>query len=248
MKKLLGLLFLPFALFATLNDKPLIVGTTSGYAPYVSLNDRGEYEGFDIDFAEALAKKLGRQLVIKDYGTMPGLMLALKQGKADALIWAVSITEERSKAMEMIYYQGEQTTEMPVVFWKKIPEGIRSFEDLAKGEVSVEAGSYQESVLRKYPNLRIKNLASLNDAVMDLKYGKALATCMDTSLLPRFLAQYPDLKVVQMPLPPEERSAGNGICVAKSNPELAAKVRKAVEELIADGKISAIEKKWSLSK
>ncbi len=28
-------------------EKPLIVGTTSGYAPYVSLNSQGDYEGFD---------------------------------------------------------------------------------------------------------------------------------------------------------------------------------------------------------
>ena len=36
----------------------LIVGTTSAYAPFVSLDEQGKYVGFDIDIAEELAKKL----------------------------------------------------------------------------------------------------------------------------------------------------------------------------------------------
>lgn len=55
--------------FSTVIANDLIVGTTSGYAPYVSINAEGEYEGFDIDVAKALADKLGRKLVIKDFGT-----------------------------------------------------------------------------------------------------------------------------------------------------------------------------------
>ncbi len=251
MKIFLNLLFLPFALFANQKEGPLVIGTTSGYAPYVSLNDRGEYEGFDIDLAELLAKKIGRPLAIKDFGGMSGLMLALKQGRADALIWAISITAERSKAMEMIYYQGEQVQEMPVVFWNAVPDGIRSFDDLGKdlkNTVSVEAGSYQETVLQKYPKIKLKNLSSLNDAIIDLKYGKSIASCMDPSLLPRFQAQYPELKTILLPLPPEEQSTGNGICVKKSNTQLAAQIRKAIDELKAEGKIEELEKKWKLIK
>lgn len=81
----------------TKEEKVLNVGTTSGYAPYVSLNTEGQYEGFDIDFARLLAAKLGRKLVIEDLGSMPSLILALKQGKVDSLIWAVSITETRQQ-------------------------------------------------------------------------------------------------------------------------------------------------------
>jgi ABC-type amino acid transport substrate-binding protein len=246
MKFFLTLLLLPFALFANAKEEPFTIGTTSGYAPFVSLNDQGEYEGFDIDLAHLLAQKLGKTLSIKDYGSLPGLMLALKQGKVDALIWAISITAERQKMIEMIYYQGEQVREMPVIFWKKIPENIRSFEDLAKSSVSVEAGSFQESVLRKYPGIEIKNLASLNDAVMDLKYGKSTATCIDPSLLSRFQKRYPDLKTIQLPLPLEEQSAGNGICIQKTNTQLISQIRKAIDELKAEGKIKELEKKWNL--
>ncbi len=100
----------------------LVVGTASGYAPYVSLTSYGEYEGFDIDIAKALADKLDLTLKLKDLGSMPSLMIALQQGKVDILLWAISITKARQEKMEMIYYQGSQEMQMPFLFWKTIPK------------------------------------------------------------------------------------------------------------------------------
>ncbi len=111
-------------------EETFTVGTTSGYAPYVSLDSKGQYEGFDIDLAKLVAEKLNKKLVIKDLGSMPSLIIGLKQKKIDAIIWAVSITEERQRQMEMIYYQGEKITTMPLLFWSKIPEDIKGPEDL----------------------------------------------------------------------------------------------------------------------
>lgn len=245
MKKLFILCFLSLKIFAT----DFVVGTSSGYAPYVSLNAQGKYEGFDIDFAELLASKLNKQLVLKDLGSMPSLMLALKQGKIDALIWAVSITEDRLKNIEMVYYQGDKMIEIPFLFWNKIPEGIISIADLDKGSkkaICAEAGSFQEDVLKKFPGINIKNVDKITDAIMEIKFGKSFATTVDPSLLPRYLSQYPEIKVLNLPLPASAQSLGNGIGISKSNQDLARQVRKAVDELIAEGKIAELEKKWKL--
>ena len=174
-----------------------VVGTTSAYAPYVSLNDMGEYVGFDIDIAQELGKKLKRKLVIKDLGSMPSLLLAIKQNKIDALLWAISITEERQKQMEMIYYQGEKVTSLPLLFWKKIPDGITSIETMAKPDVviGVEAGSFQESFLLKVPGLNLKQVDKVMDAILEIKYGKSTATMIDPSLLPIVLKQFPEVKI-----------------------------------------------------
>lgn len=245
MKKLCILCILSLKLFAS----DFVVGTTSGYAPYVSLDAQGKYEGFDIDLAELLAKKLNKKLVLKDLGSMPSLMLALKQGKIDTLIWAVSITEDRLKNIEMVYYQGDKMIEMPFLFWNKIPEGITSIADLGKDSkkaVCAEAGSFQEDVLKKFSGVNIKNVDKITDAIMEIKFGKSFSTTVDPSLLPRFQAQYPEIKVLNLPLPTSAQSLGNGIGISKSNQELAAQVRKAVDELIAEGKIAELEKKWKL--
>ncbi len=226
-----------------------VVGTTSGYAPYVSLNSEGEYEGFDIDLSKLVADKLGKRLVIKDLGSMPSLMIGLKQKKIDAIIWAVSITEERQKQIEMIYYQGEKVTSMPLLFWGKVPDNIQKIEDLQndpKKIICVEAGTYQEQVMRSYPKLALKNVDKITDAIMEIKFGKSLAAAIDHSLVSFAKQQNPEVKVFYFSLPPSQQCLGNGICVNKGNAKLISEVKQAVEELSAEGKILELEKKWKM--
>ena len=252
MKRNLSIFFVVFFCWAkAFAGPPLVIGTTSGYAPYVSLDAKGEYEGFDIDMAKLLAEKLNRTLVLKDLGSMPSLMVGLKQGKIDALIWAVSITEERMKAFEMVYYQGEKETQMPFLFWKEIPATIQSIEDFEKDVkkvICIESGTWQASVLEKFPKVSIKNLDKIMDGMMEIKYGKSWAVAIDPSLVPRFTAQYSEIKVLNVSLPSSEQSLGNGICIAKTNQKLAGEVKIAIEELRLEGKIRELEKKWNLIK
>jgi len=242
-------LFLSIFFISGLFGEDFVVGTTSGYAPYVSLDEEGKYVGFDIDFAEALAKKLDRTLVIKDLGSMPSLFLALKLGKIDAIIWAISITQERQKVVEMVYYQGEKVTQLPMLFWKTIPDNVRRPEDLAnnpKAVVCVEAGSFQEGVLQKVEGLKVKQVDKVMDAILELKFSKACATMIDPSLLSRYKAQFPELKVLDVALAPSQQSLGNGICLSKDNSPLSHDVQQAVEALQNEGQIRLLEEKWGL--
>lgn len=253
MKKYISFLFASLFLtitnpFAFAKDsKPLIVGTASGYAPFVSLNEKGDYEGFDIDVAKEVARKLARPLVLKDCGSMPSLMLALKQKKVDAIIWGISITEDRQKNIELIFYQGERVDTVSLVFWNQIPE-VETLSDLSnlKKPICVEAGSYQEDIFKTCPNISLKYFDGINDVILDLKYGKSQASAIDSSLIPRFKAKYPELKVLSLPLPKELQSMGNGIGLNQSDRVLADKVRKAIEELREEGVIFQLEKKWGL--
>src|SRR5438552_12919514 len=99
----------------------LIVGTAAGYAPFVSINPHGDYEGFDIDVANAVAKQMGKKLVLKDLGSMTSLFTALNQGSIDVIIWGLSITQDRLQKVAMIHYQGSPTNSYPLIFWQKIP-------------------------------------------------------------------------------------------------------------------------------
>lgn len=226
-----------------------VVGTTSGYAPFVSLNAKGKYEGFDIDYSHELANKLNKKLVIKDYGSMNSLMLALNQNKVDTILWAISITEERKKNMEMIYYHGEKITRFPLVFWKNVPSDFKTIDDLSKNPknfVCVEAGSSQEAVMRCYPKLKLRYTDKITDAIMEIKYGKSIATTIDHSLLPTMVAQNPELKIVWMDLPQSEQSYGIGICLNKNSKKLSVAVREAVKQIKEDDILEKLEKKWNL--
>lgn len=228
----------------------LRVATTSGYAPYVSLDLEGNYEGFDIDLAKEICKKVKKKLVIQDLGSMPSILMALKKKKVDAAIWAISITPERQKEMEMVSYQGDVLNDMPFLFWKTVPEKVKNIEDLAqdsKWNVCVEAGSYQDAVVQSYPKLKIKYLDKINDTILELKYSKAIAAPVDHSLVEHIKKQYPEIQVRYFPLAENLKSFGNGICIHKENSELALEISQAVEELKKEGKIQELEKKWGLS-
>ncbi|HEV8051248.1 MAG TPA: transporter substrate-binding domain-containing protein [Parachlamydiaceae bacterium] len=238
-----------FSFTSTAIAEDLVVGTTSGYAPYVSLNADGDYEGFDIDVAKALADKLGRRLVIKDFGSMPALILALKQNKADALIWSISITPERQNQMAMVYYQGEKVTSLPLLFWGDIPDNIKGLEDLAnnpKALISVEAGSFQENVLVSVPGLNLKLVDKVSDAILELKYGKSLAVLVDNSMKSIYMKKFPKLKSLDVQLPESQQSMGVGICINPNSKDLIAAVEKTVNELFSDGTIAILETKWKL--
>jgi ABC-type amino acid transport substrate-binding protein len=244
MKKLLLIILSIFCIAEA--SEPLVVGTASGYAPFVSLNDQGEYEGFDVDVAKELAERLNRKLVLKDLGSMPSLLLSLKQNKVDALIWAISITEERMKVFDMVYYQGDKVESLPLMFWKTAPVGIREIGDLKKcpQEICVEAGSYQESVLKE--SVKLKYLDTITAVVMDIKAGNSSAAAIDPSLVAKFKERYPEIQVVNLPLPPNQQSMGNGICLNRSNEALTAQVRQAIEAMRKEGKIAELEAKWRL--
>ena len=231
------------------NENELIIGTTSGYAPFVSLTPEGNYEGFDIDFAKELAKKLNKKLVIKDLGNMSSLFIALRQNKIDAIIWAVSITSERQKEFAMIHYQGDELKSLPLVFWKKIPVDIKSIEDLKKypnSSICVEPASSNEKFLSKFEFIKLKPIEKIADGIMDIKYGRSLATLVDPSLIDDLKQKYPEIQILEVPLTSEWRVLGNGVVIRKNNTELISQIEKVVNSLKKDGTIANLQNKWNV--
>ncbi|MGR3973957.1 MAG: transporter substrate-binding domain-containing protein [Candidatus Rhabdochlamydia sp.] len=223
----------------------LTIGTTSGYAPFVSLTPEGVYEGFDIDVAHLIAKKLGKTVVIQDYGSMAGLMLALKQKKVDMLLWAISITKSRQQAMEMVHYQGEKVSDISILY-----QGDETpLASCLKGSmpvVCVESGTFQEAALTRMNPFKLKFVTHITDGILELRYKKCQGVAVDRCLIPRFCRQYPQFKVMHLELPEEEQSGGHGICLRKEETALIQQVQAAVKMLIEEKAISQLEKKWGL--
>ena len=76
----------------------LWVGCDASFPPYEIKTAYG-FAGADIEMCAAIAKKLGRTLVVADYafGRLPA---ALNDGKIDMICSAFMITEERKKTMD----------------------------------------------------------------------------------------------------------------------------------------------------
>src|SRR3990167_7344111 len=239
-------LFFAFSAFAS--PKELVVGTASGYAPFVSLTPEGEYEGFDIDVARLLAEKMKKKLVIKDLGSMPSLIIALRQGKIDLIIWAVSITAKRWKEMHLVHYTGEAETTVPLLFWKEVPKGIVTLDDVVRSgkHVCIEVGTGQEEILKQLANLNIKNIDKIMDGVMEVRFGKSMAVAVDSALVEPLTRKIPELKVCRVEVPSELQMQGMEIGIRKTDEDLVEEVEKWVAELKQSGELTRLEKKWKL--
>ena len=232
---------------APCNTNTFIVGTVGDYAPFVSINAQGEYEGFDIDVAKSLAESLGKKLVLKDLGSMAPLFIALEQGSIDAIIWGLSITKPRLEKVAMIRYQGETTRSYPLMFWNRIPANTLSINDMQGMTVCVEPASSQDTALSSYPFIIKKTTERVDDALLNIQYGKADAALVEPAIAAKFRAKYPEIKLLDLPLTEENQVQGTGIAIKKNNTELIEKVQNAITTLQASGTIQTFEKKWGIS-
>jgi ABC-type amino acid transport substrate-binding protein len=228
------------------DTKTFVVGTTGGYAPFVSINERGEYEGFDIDVANALAAKLNKKLVLKDLGSMTSLIMALEQESIDAIIWGVSITQDRLKKFALIHYQGENIISNPLIFWEKIPTGVTGLATMKSLTVCVEPSSSQSAVLNKYNDINIMPTDKIDDALLNIQYGKADAALVDRAIAKKFKAKFAEIQILEVPLDEEDQTQGVGIAIKQNNSDLIDQVKRAVSELKSNGTINDLEKKWGV--
>jgi polar amino acid transport system substrate-binding protein len=228
------------------DNSVLIVGTAAGYAPFVSINQQGNYEGFDIDVAHALARTLDKKLEIKDLGSMTSLLIALEQGSIDAIIWGMSITQDRLNKFALVHYQGRDTKSHPLIFWKNIPAGIKGLEDMKGMTVCVEPSSAQSAILDKYKEILIKSTEKVDDALLNIQYGKADAAFVEEAIARKFCRKHPEIKTLDIPLPPENYEYGIGIVIKKQNQDLINQIQYAINQLKQDGTIKKYATKWDL--
>ena len=95
----------------------------------------GEVEGFDVDIAKALAKKIlgdEKKLELKEVTSKTRIPL-LKNGDIDAIIATMTITEERKKEVDFsdVYFKAGQSLLV------KKGSDIKSIDDVEKGCESV---------------------------------------------------------------------------------------------------------------
>jgi ABC-type amino acid transport substrate-binding protein len=228
-------------------NNTLVMGIAAGYAPYVSINERGDYEGFDIDVARAVAQRLNKKLVFKDLGSMTSLMMALDQQNIDAIIWGVSITQQRLQKYAMIHYQGAVTDAYPLIFWDTVPADVHTLADMTGRIVCVEPSSSQSAVLERYTDIIIVPVDKVDDALLNLQYGKADAALLDPVIAKKFVKKFPEIKVLAIPLAPEDQMQGVGIVINKNNTTLSTGMQRVVDALKTDGTLAQLEQKWGLT-
>lgn len=227
----------------------LVIGMMSGWVPFMSVNEDGKFEGFDVDVAQELAQKMDKKLVVKDFGSLAPLFVALEQGSIDMIMSGLDITESRLKKLSMVKYIGGGFKSFCLLFWDKIPQGIKIIQDLQKNpdaQICVEPGSSTEKFLDSLDFVKQKPMASVPEMIMDIKYKKSLAVILEPPVVARLMKKNPQLKKLEIPIPRKFQVFGCGIAIKKENRELTEQTTKAIQTLTQQGTLAKLINKWEV--
>ncbi|AAP05013.1 transporter substrate-binding domain-containing protein [Chlamydia caviae] len=225
-------------------DKLWIVGTNATYPPFEFIDENGKVVGFDIDLAEAISKKLDKQLKVTEF-SFDALILNLKKHRIDAILAGMSITRSRQKEIAMIPYHGEGVCQLTVI--SKQPLSKEDILPLSKhSSVAVQTGTFHEDYLLSLSGVKVRSFDSTLEVLMEVGSKKSPVAVLEPSVARVVLKEFPDLYTTTIDLPEDWWVLGCGLGIAKDRPEHLEEVQKALDELQAEGVVRELEKKWGL--
>ncbi len=224
------------------------VGIGSSYPPYVVVDETSAYTGFDVELAHLIGKELGKQIELVDLGNMHSLWVGLDRGTVDALMWGLSMTPERRNAFHMLSYFDKESPTLPLVFWEKIPEHIKSLDDIVEAQplIMIEPGSLQARTAREYQLSNIVAYDSAPSMIAALSYKKADAAFLDPELYLFYKKKMPELISFDIQLPASIDFNSVGIAFAKENKKMIQTFSTALKNIEKRGELKALRKKWGL--
>ena len=217
---------------STVEPGKLIMSTNAAFPPYEMTTDSGEFEGIDIETAQAIADKLGLELQIDDMD-FDAALLAVQQGKADMVMAGVTVTDERQNVMD---FTDSYATGIQSIIVKEDSD-IASVDDLAGKKIGTQRGT--TGYLYCSDDFGDENVVAYDNgltAVQMLNNGQVDCVVIDNAPAKEFIAANPGLKLLDTAYVEESYAIG----VGKGNTELKDAINTALEELKADGTLQAI--------
>ena len=221
---------------STVEPGKLIMSTNAAFPPYEMTTDSGEFEGIDIETAQAIADKLGLELQIDDMD-FDAALLAVQQGKSDMVMAGVTVTDERQNVMD---FTDSYATGIQSIIVKEDSD-IASVDDLAGKKIGTQRGT--TGYLYCSDDFGDENVVAYDDgltAVQMLNNGQVDCVVIDNAPAKEFIAANPGLKLLDTAYVEEDYAIG----VGKGNTELKDAINTAREELKADGTLQAIVDKY----
>lgn len=225
--------------FTTVEEGKLIMATNAFFPPY-EFYDGDKIVGIDAEIAQAIADKLGLELVINDM-EFDSIITNVKQGAADFGLAGMTVSEER---LQEIDFSISYATGVQVVIVKE-GSAITSIDDLyAEGatyKVGVQLGTTGDIYATDdFGADRVVTYNKGNEAVMALTNGDIDCVIIDNEPAKAFVNANEGLVILEASYADEDYAA----CVAKGNEALLEAIDQAILELTEDGTIDAIVAKY----
>ena len=157
----------------------LRVGFESGYIPFEMTDKKGNFIGFDMDYARRLAKDMGVKFVPVNTA-WDGIIPALMTDKFDIIMGGMTITQERN--LKINFVEPYIVVGQSILLNKKHEDTVKDYRDLndPKYIVTSRLGTTGEQAVKRYiPKATYKAFESEAEAGLEVINGKADALVYD---------------------------------------------------------------------
>lgn len=217
----------------------LRVGLEGTYPPFSFQNEEGKLTGYEIAFAEDLARQLGVKAVFKPT-KWGGMLAALDSGRLDVVINQVILSEERKKKYDFSIPYTHSGIQALV---KKTHQGeINSAADLNGKKVAVSLGSNYEQWMREnVPGADVRTYDDDASKYQDLRAGR-----VDVLLIDRLAAldlvhkSHGILAISGAPFSQQIAA----VAIRKGNEDLVQAIDQAIVQLQQDGTLRKLSETW----
>ncbi|MGF1764846.1 ABC transporter substrate-binding protein [Aliivibrio kagoshimensis] len=226
--------------------KTVRFGIEGAYPPFSWTEPSGEVKGFDVDMANALCAELAVKCKIVPQA-WDGIIQQLTARKYDAIIAAMSITEERKKKVD---FTGKYAL-IPNQYVVKKGANLTFTKEGLKGvKIGVQrATTHDKYLVDNFPGaVEIVRYDSFDDAYLDLKAGRIAAVLGDAAALEEGLLNKEGGEGYEFSGPsltdPKWFGDGFGIALRKKDKDLTAKLDAAIISLREKGIYQEIAAKY----
>ncbi len=243
----------------------LRIATDGESAPYSTVKADGTAEGFEIDFAQDLCKKMELKCTV-EVQDFTGMIPALNAGKFDLIMASMSITDKRAEVINFsIAYggtgnafatmKGSPLDNLPgtggtlTLTSEDAPAKIKAVQDLLKGKViGVQTSSVSSDFVNKYFKdiAEIREYQKSEEANLDLVSGRVDAVVNGRSFLfnSTKLAGFENMVLTGPVLDGGIFGGGVGFGLRKTDTDLKDKLDAAIKASAADGTLKTLSMKW----
>lgn len=219
----------------------LRVVTSADQAPFEFFNAQSnEIEGFDIDLIKEIGRRLDLKVIVTDMD-FGGILPSLQSGQADMAIAGITRTPEREKTIDFSvdYYQPR------LALLSKSDNVIATLKDQKLDRIGAQLGTFHHALLEEEAkNTDMFDVVARNrllDLVQELISENIEAVVMDYTPALKFQESNGNLLAVKEFKHPSVK--GYAIGLPKNSP-LKIKLDTVIKQLIKEGFIGQLEKKW----
>lgn len=212
----------------------LVIGDA---APFASVNEDGEYEGFDVAMLTEITERLGLELDVRsqDFDTV---LPAIAIGQADAAASSIADTDERRQTVtfSLPTYTGVMSV--------TVPDGsdINDENDLVGKKVGVISASRNAEYAEQYfTESELIYFPAESPLFNAMQAGTIDAAFFDGQVADKYVAQY-DVRITSSHVNDDNRGAA--IVLNQDAEKLRADINKTLREMLDDGTYQEIFEEW----